>query len=85
MRVWNLLLFCPLPSGASERRDDSALLRRLEKEKVTKGLREHMVEHFGNSGEFSLEDNGMSMIIYDGFVKSPTSALRCTLRHCSVL
>ena len=22
---------------------------------------------------------------YDGFVKSPTSALRCILRHCSVL
>jgi len=27
----------------------------------------------------------MSTVIIDGFVKSPTSALRCILRHCSVL
>jgi len=27
----------------------------------------------------------MPQFTYDGFVKSPTSALRCILRHCSVL
>jgi len=32
-----------------KRRGDSGLLRTLEKEKINKGLREHMVEDSGNS------------------------------------
>jgi len=36
-------------SGASERRDDSALQRRLEKENLIKVLREHMFQNAGNS------------------------------------
>ena len=32
-----------------------------------------------------LEMGKISLSKVDGFVKSPTSALRCILRHCSVL